>query len=156
VTNITFGIADNSNERGVFSVPTADATAGNYATLQALQGDLAVHIADLSLGVLQTQSINSPQTLSNQKADDVWANRELAVRFVFADANGNQATVSLPAPDLARFPFNDMGSDVVNWPYPTPYNGVTSFVITMESDMKHPTLGTAVTLQRLELVGRNN
>jgi hypothetical protein len=155
-TNLVFGIADNSNERGVLSIPVATATPGNYATIQGLQGDIALNIAALSLGVLQTQTISTPQTLSRDKADDVWANRELAVRFVLADASLNQASVSLPAPDLAKFPFNDMGSDVVNWPYPDPDTDVTAFVINLEGDMRHPISGAAVTLVRIELVGRNN
>jgi len=156
-TRLSFGIKDNSNEMGSFSVAVAHVTDGTgFDAAKNAQGDFALAIAALSLGVINTQNIGANDTLSKDRATDPYANRESAVTFTMQDAGGNLAKASIPAPDLTKFPFADLGQDTTPVPYVGTDAAVQVMIDAIEADAVHPITGDALTVIRMDFVGRSN
>ena len=135
----------------------ADATTGAlFEDATAARGDMSLIISSLSLGVLQTTNIGVNSVLTRDRSTEVYAHRETAVRFVMVDAAGNQVVASLPAPDLSKFPFATIGQDTTPVPYAGQHADVTLMVAELEAEAVHPITGDALTVIRLDFVGRNN
>ena len=156
-TRLTFGIADNNNELGMLAFNVADAVDGTWFE-EALtwRGDMSLIISSLSLGVLQTTNVGVNTVLTRDRSTETYAHRETAVRFVMVDADGNQVVASLPAPDLAKFPFAAIGQDTTPVPYSGQHADVSLMVGKLEDAAVHPITGGALTVIRLDFVGRNN
>jgi hypothetical protein len=129
--------------------------AGFTAALDA-ESDLQAAVAALSLGVLASSSINVLEHLSSARPTDEDARRESAVRFIATDPDTNQVAVSLPCPDFAQFPFAAIGSDTTPYPYAGVNAAVTAMVAAIEQHGRHPISGGALTVIRLDSIGRNN
>lgn len=149
---------DNSKERSTFAVPIAAITAVNHdtqvAAVAALQAD-----ADLC-------TLGAPSKLSIVHSDvdyvytvptDVNANREVGVTFTLQGATNpkNKVRVTLPAPDLAKFPFVTAQSDIVEAPFSGLHADLSGLVTELENIVVHPVTEEAMTVQRMEKVGRN-
>lgn len=156
-TRLNFGLIDNNGEKGFFNLPVAEANTGvAFESAKQAQGDIAISLAALSLGVLGVQSFNATDTLSTDRSTETYAHRETAVRFVMVDGDANQVVASLPAPDLAKFPFVTLGQDTTPYPYVSINADVSGLVALLETYGKHPITGGALTVIRLDFVGRNN
>lgn len=156
-TRLTFGIADNNNEIGSFAYNVENATDGaSFEAAADARADMSLVIAALSLGVLQTTNIGVNDVLTRDRSTETYAVREVAVRFVMVDADGNQVVSSLPAPDLSKFPFNAIGQDSTPVPYTGMHSDVGLMISALEADAIHPITGNALTVIRLDFVGRNN
>jgi len=156
-TKVTLGLKDNSSEMGYFSVAVADVTDGTtFDSAKNVQGDLALYVAALSLGVLNTQNIGVNDVLSKDRATDAYANRESAVTFTMTDSDNNLVKASIPAPDLSKFPFADLGQDTTPVPYAGMHTDVDIFIQTLEAGAVHPITGNALTVIRMDFVGRSN
>lgn len=156
-TKVTFGIKDNSNEIGYFSVSVPNVTDGaGFDVAKNAEGDLALYVAALSLGVINTQNIGVNDVLSKDRATDPYALRETAVTFTMTDSENNLVKASLPAPDLTKFPFAALGQDTTPVPYTGVHADVDIFIQTLEAEAVHPITGNALTVIRLDLVGRSN
>ena len=156
-TRLNFGLQDNSGEKGFFNVPTYGIEDGtDYDNVVVAQGDFSVPLVTLSLAVLNTTTISVNSTVSTDRSTEVYAHRETAVRFIMSDSGGNQVVASIPAPDLAQFPFSAIGQDTTPVPYAGMSAGVTAMVAALEDHARHPITGEAVTVVRLDFVGRSN
>lgn len=153
--NIT--ITDVHNQTSPVNLPLAEVVDGTAftAALDA-QGDLEVAVDALSLGVIKSSSINVLEKISTARPSDDDARRESAVRFIAVDTGGNQVSVSLPCPDFSQFPFAAIGSDTTPVPYTGVTAGVTGMINAIEQHGKHPISGGALTVIRLDSIGRNN
>ena len=156
-TRLTFGIADNNNEIGSFAYNVENATDGpSFETAVDARGDMSILIAALSLGVLQTTNIGVNDVYTRDRSTETYAVREVAVRFVMVDNDGNQVVSSLPAPDLSKFPFAAIGQDTTPVPYAGMDADVGLMIAALERDAIHPITGGNLTVIRLDFVGRNN
>lgn len=156
-TSVQLNLADRSGERTSLRIPTYALATGTLATITALRDNIAVLVAPLTLLSASGTSIND--TLRNTYAlpDDANAHREIAVRFIMQDANMNQSAFSLGGPDLAKFPFTiGEGGDIFAWDPDGIDEDLVDFVTTVLTVARHPISGLAMTMQRLELVGRSN
>lgn len=156
-TAIQVNLVDRSNERTSVRIPVSPAGAANYEFLQLFETSLQESVEALSLLSVTGSSINTASKESYTLPADVNANREMAVRFVMEDANANQMAFSLGGPDLSEFPFvAGEGGDIFEWGSAPAGTALTGFVAEVSAAARHPISGAAVTVKRLELIGRNN
>jgi hypothetical protein len=133
------------------------ATASTMATIDAFMGDFMTALGSLSLLSIAGNSVNKRLLVSATLPVDVNAQREIAVRFVMADEDLNQASFSIGGPDLSLFPFTSGdGGDIYQWD-PTGVNAtLADFVADVLVIARHPISNGIMTMKRLELVGRSN
>lgn len=156
-SKINFGINDNSNELSSFSIAVDPITDGAaYDAAVSARGNIALILASLSLGVINTQSIGVTESLSKDRATSPWANRENAVVFTMQNVGGNLVKASLPCPDLDKFPFADLGQDTTPVPYTGTHADVQLLITALETYAVHPIVGDALTVIRMDYVGRSN
>lgn len=157
-STLTMTFVDNSAERSAFAVPIADIDATNHdtqmAAVAALQGDVELcSLAPLAKRTVTHSSVDYPFTVPT----NAYANRETAVVFTMVGDTepSNKVRVSLPAPDLDKFPFIAAQSDIVNAPFSGLHADLASLIVELENTVKHPVTGEDMSVSRLEKIGRN-
>lgn len=156
-SRVNFTVTDAYNQTSPVNLPIASVGDGAaFTSALDAQGDLETAIDALSLGVIKSSSINVLENKSMARPSDVDARRESAVRFIAVDVDGNQVAVSIPCPDFAQFPFAAIGADTTPVPYAGVTAGVTGMINAIEQHGKHPISGLALTVVRLDSIGRNN
>lgn len=156
-TTVQINLIDRSAERTSLRVPTVDLASGSIAVIEALETALIDGVNDLSLLPVVSSSVNEITKGNYVLPSDENAVRELAVRFIMADINQNQAAFSLGGPDLTKFPFTTgPGGDIYEWGSGTPVQALEDFVGAVTTAARHPISGLGMTMKRLELVGRSN
>lgn len=154
--NLTY--IDNSKERTSFSVPIAEITAANHDTQVAAVAALQADIDLLTLAAPAKKSItHSDVDYVYTVPTDEYANREAGVMFTLQGAVNpkNKVRVTLGAPDLSKFPFVTAQSDIVEVPFGTIHADLSGAITELENVVVHPISGEAMTVQRMEKVGRN-
>lgn len=156
-TTVQINLIDRSAERTSVRIPTVALASGTIAVLEAFEAALIESMGYLSLLPVVSTSVNEVSKSAYTLPADENAVRELAVRFIMADANMNQASFSIGGPDLTQFPFTTgPGGDIYEWGSGTPAAELADFVDAVTTAARHPISGLAMTMQRLELVGRSN
>jgi hypothetical protein len=127
------------------------------AVIDAFEASFVDFVEPLTLLSPTGTSINMVRRSLYDLPTDENAHRETAVRFVMIDENLNQASFSIGGPNLAAFPFTvGDGGDVYQWGSGTQGAALEDFVDAVVLIARHPVSGLALTMQRLELVGRSN
>lgn len=154
---IQLNLVDRSSERTSVRIPTIPVSAANIATLIAFEESFIDLVSPLTLLNATGTSLNKVTPLSNVLPTDPNALREVAVRFIMQDSATNQASFSIGGPNLTEFPFTvGEGGDVYEWGSGTPSVALGDFVDDVLVIARHPISGLAMTMRRLELVGRSN
>lgn len=156
-TTVQINLVDRSNERTSVRIPVQQLTGATTAVLQAFEDALEALITPLTLLNASGTSMNDTTKWAYTLPTDENAHRETAVRFIMADVNQNQASFSIGGPNLSAFPFTvGDGGDVFAWDSTLASSALNDFVDELTILARHPITGLAMTMVRLELVGRSN
>lgn len=158
MTTASFTFVDNSKERTTFSVPIADMDAANHDTQVAAVAALQADVEALTLGALGKRTItHSSLDYAYTIPTSAYANRESGVAFTMKGAvePSNQVRVTLGAPDLDKFPFVAAQSDIVSAPFSGLHADLAGLITELENIVVHPVTGEAMTVDRMEKIGRN-
>jgi hypothetical protein len=142
MARINFAIRDYSSELSTVSIPTADGTP--RAALQAV-------IDAVTLGVIARYSIvEDAVAVSGAIPVSPYAQRELGLRIhVTDDVNGQTGYFTIAAPDLSALTV--AGDEVV-----LADGGAMAALVTELESSARSRMGNAITVNRAEVVGRNN
>lgn len=154
-SRVNIGMIDGSNEPFSFGVTVDTIIGANWPTLETAVGGLQTLLGTLSYGERKTRTISDTERQSATVPTDVGANREVAVRFLMQDADGNKSVVSLGAPVLSEFPFAVLNTDYVTVPNGNIEVAADALITWLETNAKHPITLAAMTVYAIEKVGRN-
>jgi hypothetical protein len=156
-TSVQVNMKDRTAESTSMRIPVRPLGVTTAGPLVDFAADLEIHMAALTLLSPTGSSVNAVTRTSYTLPTDENANREMAVRVVMEDANANQASFSIPGPNLAVFPFVvGEGGDIYEWGSGSPGQALSDFALDVIAQARHPISGLTMTIKRLVLVGRNN
>lgn len=157
-SNVNLTFVGFDGKRTTFSVPVAQITAANHDAVAIQAADIQTEIEDLTLGAL------AKRTVTHSNLDYVYtlptnpyATRDTSVQFTLSGAvePSNKVRVSLGAPDLSKFPFVALQSEVANAPFSNLHADLTAAITVLEGAVLHPATEEAMTVTKMELIGRN-
>jgi len=148
-------IRDRSKETSVFKVYNGPITALTIADFLAKFGDLKTAIGDITIGVLARDLwVGDSTNLSDAVPTDPFAQRELGLRIHYTGDVTNKAwQATLPCPALSALTYVGTTDEIV-----LADGGVmAAFVTAFQAFAKSPDDDAeSVTIQKAEVVGRNN
>lgn len=136
---------EHSNVR-VHCVPL---TAANFDAQATLRAALNVAVANITLGVLHKNMYGGEDLVSNNKATDVAAQRELKWLVSYIDdTTMTKYSIEIPTADVAQLDPNDRAHAEIG-----DAGVVDAFVTAFEAFARSP-VGNSVTVEEITLVGR--
>lgn len=165
MSNMVMTFVDGDMERCSFGVPIPVLDAASITDVTNDVEALRDAVNALSLANETTYTIvASKESTPPVRPTDAYANREAAVVFTcISNTTGSRVSFSLPAPNLAMFPFANLGkgkvyvyTDVVSLPtnYPQLYNMIVAIEAVVVYQQDDGGIET-VTVSTIEHVGRN-
>lgn len=142
-------LTDYDGEKSTLQVYAADLNAGNIAAELTLQATFGAAINDMSLGSLQEIRYGN-QVVSNAAAPaETYAQREMKWRVDYTDdVTGKPYHFTIPVADTSKLDANNRG-------FADPDDtDVAAFITATEAYVLSQD-GNAITVQQIELVGRN-
>lgn len=160
MSKVTFVLYDNNLEKASFGVDLPSLNAISYVATKALVDDLQTALADISLGVLGSRTVtDSVETYEVTRSIDPACNREAGVVFYMTSGTTSQKMrVTLPAPDLTKFPFATLGVGSVTAPFTGLHADLSAFITAIENAAVYTQDDggvETVAVYKIEHVGRN-
>jgi hypothetical protein len=146
---------DGSNEPFSFGVTVQSVTGATWPALEVAVEDLQNVIGAVSYGAQKSRSITDSEKTAVLVPGEDGANREVAVRYLMQDPDGNKSVVSLGAPILGVFPFATLNTDYVDVPHASVVGDAADLAAWLDANARHPISGLALTVYAIEKVGRN-
>jgi len=154
-TRVNIGMIDNSLEPFSFGLTVSDVTGATWPTLETAVEGLQSILELVSYGAQKTRTISDTEKTAVTPPSNISANREVAVRYLMQDADGNKSVVSVGAPNLSNFPFATLNKDYIPLPNASVTGSAGDLVTWLGANAKHPISGLALTVYAIEKVGRN-
>jgi hypothetical protein len=153
-----YNIIDCKSQHTSFAIPVADMTSASHDADVNSFNSLQTAIEAVILGNVASKTLtHSNVYITDQKATDPNARREAAVRFTLAETGApeNKVTVTLGTPDYDQFPFATIGNDISYPPFTGSGANVLGLITALEAAVVYPDNGNAMTVVRMEDIGRN-
>lgn len=159
-SSTTFTFVDNNMEKSSFSIGIADLNAISYTAVADDVDRLAEALQLLTLGEYSSWTmVADTETYNPTRPTSPYANREAGVVVgMVSTTSGGRTRVTIPAPDLTKFPFAALGVGRVEAPFTGLHADLQAFITQLEATAAYvPSDGNVetVTVSYLEHVGRN-
>ncbi len=157
-SSATITTIDNSKERSGFGFPVAAITAANHDAQYTAIGVVQTAVAAMTLAAVASRNVTQENVqFPYVVPSDVYANRESGVTFTLegTTTSKNRVRVTLPAPDLSKFPFVALQDDIAQIPFAGLHADLIYLISALEAAVVHPVSNEAMIVVRMEKIGRN-
>lgn len=157
MTVFTLTMNDAKSQQCSFTLPMTQMTAANHDTLitnASLVADLVLAVsAAAETGNAMNHSVTKNAAYTRPTSG--YANRENAVIVsLLGDTSGKTYSVSIPAPDMDKWPFNVDGKEIYDAPFSGLHVDVQLVIDALNAHFRGNDEETA-TVTRFRFVGRN-